>query len=245
MSNIPQETSSSASAEPSGLRFPWPDALPLLVCTAYGVLLSIFAASGLVAIGGWPLLAGLADHDHLGVDAVLGAYSYHNHPEKLGNPLEVSGGETHYSWIQLVPGILLTRALGLGPMDVVLVWRILGGLSIPLGISLLLRRYIKRPWIASALTAFLIGDIGLRTAQPLFKQILVALKIALGKADELFQGSNPLIHLQWRIVSPALIMIDFLIFLWTLSRVVEQPSRSRVLLAGLGFGLLFFVRQAT
>ncbi|CAN5907240.1 hypothetical protein BH23PLA1_BH23PLA1_41710 [soil metagenome] len=236
MSNSLQGPTPEEASDSPSTRREW---LPLIVCCAYGVFLSI-----LPHLVWWGHVGGpywLADNDDLGVYAAIGAYSYHNHPARLGDPLEVSGGETIYSWFQFVPGVLITKALGLGPMDIILVWRVFGGVTIAAGWYLLLRHYFPRPWVVAGLTAFLLGDIGIRTAQPLLKQFVVAAKLVAGQADDLFQWSNPLIHLQWRIISPALIMAYLLVFLWALARALDRRGWPRIALAGLGFGLLFYV----
>lgn len=69
-----------------------------------------------------------------------------------------------YSWLQFVPPALLTRALGLGPLLVALVWRVGGGMLLGLTLYALFRRLLAdtrhtRAWALGA-TLVCLADAG-------------------------------------------------------------------------------------
>jgi hypothetical protein len=232
-----------AGVSPSKARFATPlsrgrDLDALAFCCAVGVLLAT-----LPHLLWWPTLGApvwIADYDDLGVYLTLGGHAYQSHPWTLDDPILVEGGASIYPWLQMVPGVLVARLLGLGPLGVNLVWRAWAGLSIGAGWYLLLRLHVRRPEVAAALAAFLLGDIGLLTAQPVFKQAVVSARLLAGRPGALL-ASYPQIHVQWRIVTPGLSLAYLLACAWLLGRAVARPSGARIVAAGLGFGLLFYV----
>ncbi|MBX6312332.1 MAG: hypothetical protein IRY99_05345 [Isosphaeraceae bacterium] len=147
----------------------WIELAAACVCIFVSVLLFL-----LPHLLWWPRLGApiwIADHDELGAYLAIGSKAYFNHPTSLSDPVRADdGGLCAYSWLQLVPGIALARALGLGPMGIGLVWRAWSGIFTGLGLYLVSRQYVKRPWIAAALGCLLIADIGLITGRPLIRQ---------------------------------------------------------------------------
>jgi hypothetical protein len=232
-------TGLSASEDRTATTSSWVKELAALAfCCTIGVLLAT-----LPHLIWWPRLGEpvwIADYDDLGVYLALGGHAYQNHPWTHDDPVLAEGGTSPYPWLQMGPGVLVARLLGLGPLGLDLVWRAWAGLSIAAAWYLLLRQYVRRPEVAAALTAFLLGDIGLVTAQPLYKQALVSARILAGRPGGLL-ASYPQIHLQWRIVTPGLSLAYLLVSACLLGRAVARPSRGRIVAAGLGFGLLFYV----
>lgn len=212
------------------------DIVAATVCAVIGIMLST-----LPHLLWWPKLGGpiwIADNDDL-LYLAFGSQAYHNHPMHLGDPVRVTGGISKYPWVQFVPGIVIAKALALGPLGINLVWRIWAGLSIPLSWYLVIRHYVKRPLVASAMTVFLMADIGLLTSHLLVKQMAVFSQLVAGQPGALFE-TNPQIHVQWRIISPALSLAFLLIYLWFLARARTRPTWSRITWSGLAFGLLFY-----
>ncbi len=181
----------------------------------------------------------VADHDELGLYLPAAAQAYVHHPFRLADPV-VSGGPTGYSWLQLGPGIVVARALGLGPARVGFVWRILAGVSLGLAWFLLLRQYIRGPIVAAGVTLLLLGDVGLLYGKLLLRHVPIAAQLAWGNPGELF-SSFPQLHLGWRLISPGLSLPFLLAHLALLARVRESPTRRRVVASGVALGLLVHV----
>ena len=63
-------------------------------------------------------------------------------------------------WLPCLPGILLARLLGLGPVGIGLAWRVQAGVMVPLGWYVLLRRYVGPAPLTAALVILLTADVG-------------------------------------------------------------------------------------
>jgi glycosyltransferase involved in cell wall biosynthesis len=213
------------------------DIAALAVCVFVGVSLSI-----LPHVLWWPWLGApvwIADNDDL-LYLSYAAQAYDNHPARLADPVLARGGAAMYPWLQFVPGLLLARALHVGPMAIDLIWRAWAGVSIALAWYLVIRWYMKSPlWSAVAVVGML-ADTGLLTGHLFIRQCLVSYQVLSGQTAELL-ANKPIIHEQWRIITPGLSLMFLLIYLWSLSRVRREPSGSRCAHAGLAFGLLFYV----
>ena len=213
------------------------DLFAALVCAAFGWLLA-FSPHLLW----WPTLGEpvyIADFDDLEYMSVCAEASF-NHPARLGDAAIEGGDRGMYPASQFVPAIALTRALGWGPERVDLVWRTWAGISLGIGFYLLIRRFVERPWVALALTAALLSDSGMLTANPFWGQARTVLRIATGRGESLFDGF-PKILTQYRLITPGLSLWALLVHVWLLSQARARPSAPRIALAGLGFGLLFYV----
>lgn len=211
------------------------EAAPLGICVFVGLALSC-----LPYLLWWPYLGEplwLADSDEL-YYLSLASQAYHDHPLRLGSE---TGGAIH-PWLQLGPGILAAKALGLGPLRIGFLWRIFAGISIPIGWYLLLRRFLSLPWLVCAGTVVLLSDVGLLSGWLLAKQILVLARCVLGRPGDLFENF-PSLHYQWRISSPGLTLIYLLLYALSIERAKERPTLARILLAGTGLGVLFVVNS--
>lgn len=178
-----------------------------------------------------------ADHDDLLYLSVTGQ-AYFNHPLTLGDPTQVSGGATTYPGLQFVPGIVLARILRLGPSAIDVFWRAWAGVSIGLGSYVVIRQFVRGPALAAALAIFFMADVGVFSANPLWKQGVVAFQAATGRAPGLFD-TFPQLLVQWRIITPALSFGYLLLHIWLLARARERPTWPRLFASGIGFGLLF------
>jgi hypothetical protein len=211
-----------------------------VACMAAGLAISV-----LPHLLWWPRLGEpvwIADWDDLGYYLAMGAQAYHGHPTELGDPSWIGDGRgiNVYSRLQSVPGILVARALGLGPMGVGLAWRALAGLGVGLAWYLVFEHFVGRPRVAAALALIPMADHGLDHGRLLAEHALVTAKLAAGRPGVLLD-SAPVLLAHWRIVNPALGMPYLLLFVWLLARARERPTPARRSAAGLGFGLLFYV----
>jgi hypothetical protein len=209
---------------------------PLVLCVCVG--LSMVFLPNLLW---WPRLGEpvcIDHHDEMFYLAV-GSQAYFNHPTYLSDPTLATGGSSLYRQLPLLPGVLIARAFGIGPIGIDLVWRLLAGASIPLGWYMLARHYIRRPWIVLGVASMLMTDHGVLGGNLLLRQGSTCLKVMRGRLEDLFTAE--MIHLEWRFATPALTMAYYLLHLWLLARAREHPTRLRLLLSGLGFGLLFHV----
>jgi hypothetical protein len=208
--------------------------------TAAGLLLAV-----LPHLLWWPKLGEpvwIADWDELGFYLAVGSQAYHDHPAFLSDPSHIAGLRdiNIYSWLQMVPGIVVARALGLGPLGVGLVWRTCAGLSVGLTWYLVIRQFVPRPWVAAALALVPLGDAGLLHGRLLTAQVAMAFVLAAGRPGALFDTA-PTILPHWRMVNPGLSMAFLLLYVWLLARARERPDGPRLIAAGLGLGLLFHV----
>jgi hypothetical protein len=190
----------------------------------------------------WPRIGQavcIADNDEIYYLA-LASQAYFNHPTYLRDPVFADGGISLYPELPLLPGVLISRALGLGPMGIDLAWRFLSGLSISLTWYILARHYMKRRWVVAVMVAILLADGGILGSSLLLRQASNFAKLVCGKSAELFAG-DPLIHREWRISTPALTMAFFLLHIWLIARARMLPTWRHLVLSGLSFGLLFYV----
>ena len=169
------------------------------------------------------------------------ARAYHHHPFSLTDPMLAGGGPTIYQRALLNPGIVLARALGLGPMGIDIVWRAWGGISIALGIYLVVRQHVARPGVAAALSLMLVADVGFIGGRPLLNQaagLAGLVRESLGGPS----GVNPkLLANQWRLITPGLSLGFLLLHVWLVGRARARPTWPRLVASGVGLGLLFHI----
>src|SRR5947208_1267697 len=214
-----------AEAEVRGRRGPGRrrDLAAAAACAVVGVALAT-----LPHLAWWPALgepAWIAEYDDLCVYLATAGQAYHDHPTRLGEPVRVAGGASIYPGLQLTPGILAARALGLGPMRINLLWRAWAGLSIALGWYLVARHHLGRPRLAGLAATLLLADAGLLSGWPLAKHFAFFYRIAVLRDGTLF-GDIPVIYPSWRLVTPALSLGYLLLYLWLLARALRRPTRA-------------------
>jgi hypothetical protein len=202
-----------------------------LVTVFFGCLISVLPH--LVWGGVW-----IADNDELLYLSYAG-HSYFDHPGYLEDSATLTSQPTFYPWLQMVPGILVAKLLALGPLGISVIWRIWAGISIAIGWYLLTKLYTRSSWGAAAMTTFLLADVGVLTARPLVRQFLVSIQVLLGQAHGVLD-TNPMIHPEWRIITPSMSLSYLLLHMWLTGRAREIPNRTRIVFAGLGFGILFY-----
>ena len=121
-----------------------------LTCVSAGVLIA--ALPHLVA---WTT-TGRADYVSSFDDKyylAIGSQAYFNHPWFLADPAQVTGGDNIYHPLPLLPGIWAAKLLGLGPLGVGLMWRVLAGASVGPGWYLVFRQKVSHPGVAASLAA--------------------------------------------------------------------------------------------
>lgn len=162
--------------------------------------------------------------------------AYHNHPLYLSDPVLIEGGSTMYPWLQFIPGIIITKLLGLSPVYINIIWRLWAGISIPIGWYLLTRSYLKNSWLSLGITIICMTDIGINSCWLIYKHFITATKIAVGNSGTLLQASPQLLD-QWRIITPGMSLAYLLLHIWLFHLALSKPTRSRILLAAASFGL--------
>jgi hypothetical protein len=180
----------------------------------------------------------IADADEIQY-TLIASHAYYWHPMYLSDPTFVKGGQSVYSWLQLVPGELVCKAFGLRPIRFGLVLRIFGGLAIGFGWYALVWQHVRRPWIALIGAVFPLTDSGWLVMRPFVHQWTLLASVLLNRSGEIF-AHNPSIHRDWRIISPVVVLPFLILHIWALRRSVENFSPVRVVCSGLAFGLLFF-----
>ena len=180
----------------------------------------------------------IADADEIQY-AMTASDAYYWHPIRLSDPTFVNGGPSVFSWPQLVPAELISKALHLRPIRLGLILRILGGLVVGFGWYVVIWQHVRRPWIALVAAIFLMTDCGWLVTRPFVHQWGTLVSILFSHSGEIF-AHNPSIHREWRIISPVAVLPFLLFYLWALRRSVDEPSRKRLACSGLAFGLLFF-----
>ena len=205
---------------------------PAILVVAVGILMSALPNGIAWWTIGYPVW--LPDGDERFYLA-LASQAYFNHPTYLIDPVFATGGARLYSQLPMLPGEIIAKILHLGPLGINPVWRVWAGVSIALGWYLVVGHYVKRPWITAGLVTLLLSDRGLHGGRLLVRQVLILW-------DRLrSQNPNPLGISPWRITAPALTFVYLLLYIWLLARARDQPSWSRLAMAALGFGVLFYV----
>lgn len=213
------------------------ETVPLVSCICLGLFMAV-----LPPLLWWPRVGEplcFADNDEIFMLA-LGSQAYFNHPTHLSDPTFATGGASLYRQLPLLPGVWIAWMLGLGPLTMDLVWRILAGVSIPLAWYILAHHYVERRWVVVVMIAILLADGGILGSSLLVRQAINVAKVASGRPGELFTRL-PTIHREWRIGTPALTMAYLVLHIWLVARARLRPSWFRLSLSGLSFGLLFYV----
>ncbi len=213
------------------------DWLAAIACVAAGTLISTLPHLLAWARTGRPFYVATVDERHY---LAVASQAYFNHPTTLADPVRAGGGANIYRSLSFLPGVWAAKLLGLGPLGIGPTWRVIAGTTIGLGWYVLFRQKLSRPWVAAALAVILLSDPGLVHGFPLIRLVNRAIKIALAPSHSFFPGGQ-WIYLGWRVVNPAMTMPYLMAFIWAVTRARASPTHCRIVVAGLVFGLLFYV----
>jgi PAS domain-containing protein len=170
----------------------------------------------------------------------VGSQVYFNHPAELADPVRAGPAPSVYRGLPFLPGVWAAKLFDLGPLGISLMWRILAGAMIGLAWYLLFRQRFAHRWVAASLSAILLSDPGLCQGVPFARDVSRLMQLARAASDSLFPGGHWM-HLEWRVVSPATTMAYLIFLIWSVQRARATPTPRRIALAGLAYGLLFYV----
>lgn len=126
-------------------------------------------------------------------------------------------GPTMHPWLLFVPQAWLGHALGLSPDSLPILWRILTGAGVALGLYACLRLGRLSPIWAGLVALGLLFDPGFAYGQPLYRELVMGIDLVNGRSAFLSGPPQAFPHL--RVVPPGLGMAVWLIHLGCLARV--------------------------
>lgn len=209
----------------------------LLLCAFLGGLISALPNLISALQSGSPVW--IADNDEI-LCAFLTSQSYLHHIWRFSDPALPPGqGHVSYPWIVFAPGILTAKILRIGPGPVMFLLRIWGGVSLGAVWFLLIGEFVRKRWLAASFAIFFLFDDGVLAIRPIIRPLLVSFALLRGKGQELL-ATNPQLHPEWRLMTPALNLGVALFYLFLLQRARRNPCRSTIYAAGGAFGLLIW-----
>ncbi len=210
---------------------------PLGLCVLYGLVISVLPHLLWWSQNGGPYWIG--SNDELVSYFPLASQSYFNHPFQLTDPTFASGGISMFPRLLFTPSIVLAKLFHLGPLGVGLMWRLWAGATMAFGLYALLHHFLRRPWLAAGGAILLLSDAGVMWGRLLLNHTLLTVQTLRPHIAEAFFEQNSMLLLQWRVITPALSWGFLFLHLWLLARAKDKPDKTRLLLSGLGYGLLF------
>lgn len=150
----------------------------------------------------------------------------------------VSGPMMHPRLIFVTPG-LAGYWFGLGMTEIGILWRFLTGIGVALGFYIAVRPGLTRPGVAIAMAAFLLFDSGVSFGQVVQRGVEVVVSIWQGRSG--FFATTPRLMPHLRVVTPGLAIPFYLVHLGLTLRARIKGDRWSIALAGVSFGLLFYV----
>lgn len=157
----------------------------------------------------------------------------------LTDAIHRPSGPMMHPWLLFVPPALIDRALGLGMAGLGVVWRVLAGPALALGLYAAVRPFTKTPRGAAGLAAFLLFDAGLLFGQLVQREAEILISIARGSGT--FFANVPRLMPHLRVPTPALALPFFLVHLALTHRARRLGTTRPALAAGASLGLLFHV----
>jgi hypothetical protein len=148
-------------------------------------------------------------------------------------------GPMMHAWILFVPEAMLAHVIGVGMTGLGVIWRLLGGAALALGLYAVVRPFAKSPRGASALAAFLLFDAGFLLGQIGQRDVEILRSLAIG-SSEFFQ-TVPRLMAHLRAPTPSL-AIPFLLVHYALThRARRMGTTTAAIAAGVSLGWLFHV----
>ncbi len=157
----------------------------------------------------------------------------------LTDAIRRPSGPMMHPWLLFVPPALLDRALGLGMTGLGVIWRLLAGPAMALGLYAVVRPSTRTPRAAAGLAAFLLFDAGLLVGQVVQREVEILVSLARGSGAFLADVPRLLPHL--RVPTPALALPFFLAHIALAHRARRLGTVGPALAAGASLGLLFHV----
>lgn len=213
------------------------DLVAAALCIAAGIFISILPHLIEWWRSGNPVW--IADYDDLDVYLLIASHAYHRHPAYLSDPYCPANG-SYLPWLLIIPGVLITRLLGLPATYIGLVWRVIAGTGVGLTWFLIFRLYFRNRWFAVSLALFALFDAGTLDGRPLIEHLADFGRLYLASTAALLPHSMlPKISGPWRIMTPGLSWPFLLLYIWLAARAVRDQSRASIIWAGIGLGLCF------
>ena len=213
------------------------DLIAAAICVIAGVIISTLPH--LVEWWRSGHLVWIADYDDLDVYLLIASNAYHRHPSYLTDPYCL-GRSSYLPWLQIVPGVFITRLLGLPPTYIGLIWRIIAGAAMGAVWYLIFRLYLRERWLAVSLALFALFDAGTLDGRPLVEHVADFIRLGFTSPGILLPHPGlPRIDSAWRIMTPGLSWPFLFLYVWLMGRAIKMPSRGSTVWAGIGFGLCF------
>ncbi|HEY2154329.1 MAG TPA: hypothetical protein VGH33_01780, partial [Isosphaeraceae bacterium] len=157
----------------------------------------------------------------------------------MTDAIQRPSGPMMHPWLLFVPPARVAHALGLGMTGLGVVWRLMAGPAVALGLYAAVRPFTKSARGAAALAAFLLFDAGLLFGQIVQRQGWVLASVASGSGSVVKDVPKLMPHL--RVPTPAL-ALPFLLVHFALAHRARRLGTARsALAAGISLGLLFHV----
>ena len=148
-------------------------------------------------------------------------------------------GPMMHPGLLFVPPAWIAHALGLGMTGLGIVWRLLAGPAVALGLYAAVRPLTKSARVAAGLAAFLLFDAGLLLGELVQREGKILLSLARGSAYYLTGVPQLLPHL--RVPTPALALPFLLAHFALAQRARRLATIVPAVAAGASLGLLFHV----
>ena len=158
---------------------------------------------------------------------------------RLEDAVHRDGGPMMHPWLLFVPPARLAYALGLDMDGAAILWRVLAGAGIALGLYAALRPALRGPGLALGAAAFLLCDAGFPFGQVAARQAALTVAVLRHRDAYLF-ATVPQVMAHLRVVTPGL-AIPFLLAHYALAlRARVAGGAWRAAWAAASFGLLFY-----
>jgi hypothetical protein len=149
-------------------------------------------------------------------------------------------GPMMHPWLLFVPPGLLAHALGAGMIGVGVVWRVLAGAGVALGLYAAVRPAVNDRRVALALAVILTCDAGLLWGQPI-KRPAAGLAASLAASARSSPGPvEPTTFGHLRVVTPAMAIPLLMLHYGLLMRARTRGGRWATAGAAITFGLTFY-----
>jgi hypothetical protein len=181
----------------------------------------------------------IADKDNL-LYLQLAAQSYYRHIWYLADPVDPRY-ESYFPWLIYVPVGAAARSLSLDVFDITTLWHLWSAIGLAFGFYFFFYCFTGGRYSAVAASVFAMSDAGMIVGSPLFHHLLLLAQVLSGAAANLLHEWPPVFLTQWRIVDPALGLPFLLLHFIAVRRTRRDATPLGILLAGLSFGVLFYV----